>query len=56
MKTERRGRLGGILLLCALVVVVYAPVRGFEFIGFDDQSYVVRNPEVNQGVSADALA
>jgi tetratricopeptide (TPR) repeat protein len=49
-------RAGAVVLLCILVAAVYAPVRGFEFIGLDDQSYVVLNPHVNQGLSADALA
>ena len=55
--TDRVARpAGAVLLLALLVVSVYAPVRGFEFITLDDLSYVERNPNVNQGISGESVA
>jgi tetratricopeptide (TPR) repeat protein len=39
--------------LAALTIGVYAPVRTFEFVNYDDNLYVVNNPHVTQGISAD---
>src|ERR1051325_10835480 len=50
---------GGLLVSGALVlrvVLVYAPVRSFEFVGFDDPQYVTDNPAVESGLSAESLA
>jgi Tfp pilus assembly protein PilF len=41
-----------IVLLCAVTVVIYAPVRQFEFLNYDDYAYVVENPHVASGLSA----
>ena len=40
----------GIVLLATLVV--YWPVRGFEFVTYDDHHYVVDNPLVQHGLTA----
>lgn len=37
--------------LTALVVLVFAQVRGFDFVRFDDPAYVIENPHVNTGLS-----
>jgi protein O-mannosyl-transferase len=39
------------LALAALTIAVYAPVRGFEFVNYDDDLYVVENAHVGQGLS-----
>jgi hypothetical protein len=47
------------LLICVLLVVatalLYAPVREFEFIGIDDQSYVSENPHISDGLTGEAV-
>jgi tetratricopeptide (TPR) repeat protein len=37
--------------LAALTIGVYAPVRTFEFVNYDDNLYVVDNPHITQGLS-----
>ena len=34
---------------------MYAPVRGFDFVNFDDPEYVTRNPHVREGVTPRGL-
>src|SRR5206468_7399348 len=61
-----RGTLGraaviraGLIVCTALTVgilVIYAPVRRFEFVSFDDPQYVTNNPVVNSGLKAGAVA
>ena len=41
-----------ILLLCAVTLVIYSPVRQFEFVNYDDYAYVVENPHVASGMSS----
>ena len=43
------------LLLIAITIVVYAPVRHHEFINFDDGGYVYENEHVQKGLSADSI-
>jgi tetratricopeptide (TPR) repeat protein len=40
------------LLLAVLVVGVYAPVRHYDFVSFDDPSYVSENPHVASGFNS----
>ena len=44
-------------LVCALLAVatlaVFWQVRGFDFINYDDTNYVVKNPRVQQGFTAE---
>lgn len=42
--------------LAALVTWVYLPVRGFEFVNYDDPSYVADNPIVRAGLTWHGLA
>ena len=44
-----------VLLLLLAVVVVYWRVTDCEFIGFDDGQYVVENPHVHAGLSAQSV-
>lgn len=44
------------LLLVAAVAVAYEPVRQNEFINFDDGVYIVENPHVQEGFTAEAIA
>ena len=51
-------RRGALLVSGALVlgvVLVYAPVRSFDFVSFDDPQYVTDNPAVESGLSAESL-
>jgi len=41
--------------LVVLVVAVYAPVRGFAFVSFDDPQYVAANPVVARGLTWDGV-
>ena len=43
------------LVLVALVVVLYAPVRHYDFVAFDDYDFVVDNPHVAAGLTADGV-
>jgi len=47
------------LALIALTVLVYLPVRGLEFVNYDDPAYVTENPRAARGLTwegaADAL-
>ena len=40
------------LLLVILTLAVYWRVTGFDFINFDDDQYVTKNPVIQKGVSA----
>ena len=53
----RRTRLNWALAvaLAALTAVVYAPVRDFGFVNYDDDVYVTENARIAQGVSPDNL-
>jgi tetratricopeptide (TPR) repeat protein len=44
------------LVLAAVVVWVYAPVRHYPFINLDDPDYVYMNPQVQSGLTADNVA
>ena len=37
--------------LAAWTIAVYAPVRDFEFVNYDDNLYVVENAHITQGLS-----
>ena len=49
--------LGPVVAVCAglviAVLVVYAPVSGFDYVSYDDLTYIVENPMVNRGLSLD---
>ena len=42
-------------VLVLATVVVYAPVRGFGFVNFDDPGYVSANPHVQRGIDRASL-
>jgi tetratricopeptide (TPR) repeat protein len=44
------------LALCLLVAAVYAPVRGFPFVVYDDGEFVLENPPVAAGLTGAGLA
>ncbi len=50
----RRGWLAGAGLALA-VAFVYAPVTGYPFVVLDDKAFVVENPVVNGGLSAEGV-
>lgn len=41
--------------LALLIVAVYAPVRHFDFVNYDDPVYVPLNPHVTGGITAESL-
>ena len=40
--------------LLVLTAAIYAPVRNYAFLNYDDEEYVTENSHVNQGLSRDA--
>jgi protein O-mannosyl-transferase len=53
--TSRLATLGVCVALAAAVVVVYAPVRDFDFVSLDDPGYVFDNATVKAGLTWDGL-
>jgi len=50
-----RRDLGVCLLLALSTLAVYAPVRGFDFVNYDDPEYVTGNPHVRNGLTVDGI-
>ena len=46
----------GLVVLLAAVIVVFLPVRGFEFINLDDDEYITANAPVLSGLTAESIA
>ena len=46
---------GACLLLAAMTLVVYWPVRTCEFIALDDPDYVVNNPHLQSGLTVEGV-
>jgi tetratricopeptide (TPR) repeat protein len=46
----------GVLLLTAIVLSLYWPVTGYEFIAMDDDMYVVENPDIQKGISRQGIS
>ncbi|MCX5823320.1 MAG: tetratricopeptide repeat protein [Deltaproteobacteria bacterium] len=44
-----------VLLLTAIVLTLYWPVTGYEFIAMDDNMYVVENPDIQKGLSRQGI-
>lgn len=42
-------------LLCLGIGLAYAPATGFGFLSVDDQTFVLRNPMVNQGLRSEGV-
>jgi tetratricopeptide (TPR) repeat protein len=55
-----RDALGPVLAVCAGLVIsvflVYAPVSGFDYVSYDDPTYIVENPMVSRGLSLPGVA
>jgi protein O-mannosyl-transferase len=47
---------GSIAILIVLILAVYSPVRRYEFVTFDDPSYVSENPHVAAGLTWQGVA
>ncbi|MDB6108365.1 MAG: Tetratricopeptide 2 repeat protein [Pedosphaera sp.] len=43
------------LILALITLVVYWPVKNFEFNNYDDAQYLTQNPRVQQGITAQAV-
>ncbi|HWZ30668.1 MAG TPA: tetratricopeptide repeat protein [Bryobacteraceae bacterium] len=52
---NQRGNLRIYALLCAVVLLVYSPVRVHDFINYDDPVYVTDNPHVHDGLTWDGI-
>jgi len=46
----------GVLLLAAIILALYWPVTGYEFIVMDDSMYVVDNPDIQKGFSRQGIS
>lgn len=44
------------LILMVIVLILYWPVRGYDFIALDDHLYVVENPHIQKGITLGSLA
>ena len=47
--------IGVMVLLIAAIVIVYAPVRHYDFVQVDDPKYVSENPNVVQGLTPSGI-
>jgi hypothetical protein len=45
-----------ILLLTAVVLALYWPVTGYEFIAMDDNLYLLQNPDIQKGLSLQGIS
>jgi hypothetical protein len=54
--SEKSHGIMGVLLLAAIVVALYWPVTGYEFIAMDDNMYVVENPHIQKGISFQGIS
>ncbi len=43
------------ILLALAIFLIYRPVQDFDFIGYDDNMYVLGNPQIQQGFTRDAV-
>jgi len=50
-----RSRWLGALLICVVVVLALGRVVSFDFINYDDPSYLTENPAVNGGLNLDSI-
>ena len=44
------------LILLVVTFAVYAPVRQFDFVNFDDPDYITSNPHVRNGITPEGIA
>src|SRR5689334_6345416 len=51
LKRRRLINLGYSAILVAITIFVYAPVRHYPFVNYDDQEYIYQNPEVTNGLT-----
>ncbi len=51
--TTRRKLAAAAFLLLAVTIFLYLPVRGFDFVNYDDPDYVTGNSRVRAGITAD---
>ena len=53
---QGRERLLVCLLICAVTLAAFAPVIHHQFVHFDDHIYVLDNPQVRRGLSAESIS
>ena len=51
MIKEKTLAIAAALLLMAVVLALYWPVTGYDFIAMDDHMYVIDNPDIQRGLS-----
>lgn len=47
-----KGTYAGVILLLAMILAVFQPLASSQFINFDDNVYILENPQVRSGLSA----
>ena len=59
VKIDRLNIVSNKLFICffllILTIIVYAPIKNYEFINFDDGSYVYKNETVQTGLTAESI-
>jgi protein O-mannosyl-transferase len=55
MQQSSRRRVFAAVVLAVLVAIVYAPVREYPFVNWDDADYVEKNAHVLEGLTGDTF-
>lgn len=55
LRSDRRARIGGTVLLVLVCALVFGRVAGFGFLLYDDDKYLTDNPAVQNGLSLDSV-
>ena len=43
------------LCLIIAIIIAYAQVSSFDFVGYDDQEYIIENSHVQEGLTLDSI-
>ena len=54
--SEKHHGIMAILLLVAMVLFLYWPVVGYDFIAMDDKLYLLENPDIQKGISWEGIS
>jgi len=53
---EKSRRIAAVLLLAVIVLALYWPVIGYDFIAMDDNLYLLDNPDIRMGISRHGIS
>jgi protein O-mannosyl-transferase len=56
LRGEKYQTITGAFLLAAIVLALYWPVKGYDFIALDDNLYIVENTTIQKGISLQTLS